>query len=65
IASNLSHGTEMDNTKLKQRTGWSSMSAVVQNRVLLFNDDIFSRPGPRFVDAIELLAKVLYPELFK
>ena len=65
IASTLSHGPEMDNTKLKQRTGWSSMSAVVQNRLLLFNDDIFSRPGPRFVDAIELLAKVLYPELFK
>ena len=65
IASTFSHGPEMDNTKLKQRTGWSSMTAVVQNRVLLFDDDIFSRPGPRFADAIELLAKALYPELFK
>ncbi len=65
IASTFSHGPEMDNTKLKQRTGWASMTAVVQNRVLLFDDDIFSRPGPRFVDAIELLAKALHPELFK
>lgn len=65
IASTLSHGPEMDNTKLKQRTGWSSMTAVVQNRVLLFDDDIFSRPGPRFVDAVEIMAKALYPELFK
>lgn len=65
IASTYSHGSEMDNTKLKSRTGWSSMTAVAQNRILLFDDDIFSRPGPRFVDAVELLAKALYPNLFK
>ncbi len=65
IGSTFSHGAEMDNTKLAQRTGWSAMKAVANKRVLLFDDDIFSRPGPRFVDAVEMLAKALYPELFK
>lgn len=34
---------------------WNTLSAVVNNRVLFINADLFSRPGPRFVEAVETL----------
>ena len=50
---------------IAQRPGWANLSAVKNNQVLPFNDDLLSRPGPRMVDGLEELAKVLRPELFK
>lgn len=47
------------------RPGWDGISAVKNNRVLEINDDLVSRPGPRMVDGLEELAKVLHPDLFK
>ena len=48
-----------------QRPGWENLSAVKNGNVLPFNDDLVSRPGPRLVDALEELAKLLRPELFE
>ena len=48
-----------------QRPGWESLSAVKDGHVVPFNDDLVSRPGPRLVDALEELAKLLRPELFQ
>jgi len=50
---------------IAQRPGWANLSAVKNKQVLPFNDDLLSRPGPRMVDGLEELAKVLRPELFK
>lgn len=50
---------------IAQRPGWENLSAVKNGKVLAFNDDLVSRPGPRLVDALEELAKLLRPELFK
>lgn len=47
------------------RPGWNGIAAVKNNRVLEFNDDLVSRPGPRMVQGLEELAKILHPELFK
>jgi iron complex transport system substrate-binding protein len=47
------------------RPGWEEIAAVTNNRVQTFNDDLVSRPGPRMVDGLEALAKVLHPDLFK
>ncbi|MEN4010784.1 MAG: cobalamin-binding protein [Bellilinea sp.] len=47
------------------RTGWDQLSAVKEGRVLAFNDDLISRPGPRQVEGLELLAKLLHPQLFE
>jgi iron complex transport system substrate-binding protein len=44
-----------------QRTGWESISAVVNDRVYPFNDDLASRPGPRLVDGLEEMANLLHP----
>lgn len=50
---------------IAQRPGWENLSAVKNGSVLPFNDDLVSRPGPRLVDALEELAKLLRPELFQ
>jgi iron complex transport system substrate-binding protein len=50
---------------IAQRPGWENLSAVKNGKVLPFNDDLVSRPGPRLVDALEELAKLLRPEIFQ
>jgi cobalamin transport system substrate-binding protein len=50
---------------IAQRPGWENISAVKNGNVVPFNDDLVSRPGPRLVDALEELAKLLRPELFQ
>jgi iron complex transport system substrate-binding protein len=49
---------------LSDRAGWSVLSAVQNGQVFPFDDSISSRPGPRLVDALEELARLLHPDLF-
>ena len=48
-----------------QRPGWSAINAVKNNRVFAFDDDIVNRPTARIVDAVEMLARIIHPEVFK
>ncbi len=48
---------------LADRTGWSNINAVLNNRIYTFDDNLVSRPGPRLVDGLEQLANLLHPEL--
>lgn len=51
---------------VKARPGWGKISAVASGRIILVpNRDIIHRPGPRVVEGLEMLAKALYPELFR
>ena len=50
---------------IAQRPGWENLSAVKNGQVFPFNDDLVSRPGPRLVDALEELAKLMRPGLFE
>jgi len=47
------------------RPGWEGIAAVQANQMYAFDDDLVSLPGPRLVDGIETLAKLIHPELFK
>jgi iron complex transport system substrate-binding protein len=47
-----------------QRKGWSVISAVQAHRVYALNPDESQRAGPRLVDALEQLARLLHPSLF-
>lgn len=47
------------------RPGWSEITAVKNGRVEMFDDNLVSRPGPRMVDGLEMLAKILHPEVTK
>jgi iron complex transport system substrate-binding protein len=48
-----------------QRPGWGALNAVKNNQVFKFDDNLISRPGPRLIDGLELMAKLIHPELFK
>jgi iron complex transport system substrate-binding protein len=48
-----------------QRPGWENLSAVQNDNIFPFDDNLVSRPGPRLVDGLETLAKILRPELFE
>ena len=50
---------------VKERAGWEYLGAVQNGRVFPFDDNLISRPGPRLVDGLEQLAKLLRPELFQ
>lgn len=53
---------------IKTRPGYDAITAIKNDRVHLFvgNDaDIVSRPGPRIVEALELVAKAIHPDAFK
>lgn len=47
-----------------QRVGWENLKAVKGNAVYTFDDNLVSRPGPRVVDGLETLARLIHPELF-
>ncbi len=47
------------------RPGWDGLSAIVEGRIYEFNDDLVSRPGPRLVDGLEELVKLIHPELYQ
>ncbi len=50
---------------VQSRPGWEALDAVQNGRVYPFNDDLVSRPGPRLVDGLEALARLLHPEVFE
>ncbi len=49
---------------VESRPGWESISAVQNGALYEINADIISRSGPRLVDALELIAKMVHPEIF-
>jgi iron complex transport system substrate-binding protein len=48
-----------------KRPGWENLKAVKDGHVMLVDDNLFSRPTPRNVDALEMLAKWLHPDLIQ
>jgi iron complex transport system substrate-binding protein len=50
---------------LKSVAGWDDLPAVREDRVFVTDgSSYFSRPGPRLVDSLELLAHVIHPDVF-
>ena len=49
---------------VKARAGWEKIAAVKDGRVFSVDPEILIRPGPRVVDGLEELARILYPERF-
>jgi iron complex transport system substrate-binding protein len=50
---------------VKARPGWSAIDAVAKDRIVAMDADLISRPGPRIVDALEDLARKIYPTRFQ
>jgi iron complex transport system substrate-binding protein len=54
-----------DVPRLRAMAGWSDLPAVRTGRVFVVDGSAyFSRPGPRLVDSLELLATLIHPERF-
>src|SRR5512146_800378 len=49
--------------QVKARAGWDALKAVKDGKVFTFDDNTVSRPGPRLVDGLEAMAKLLHPDL--
>lgn len=47
-----------------KRTGWNVVNAVKNNRMYVTPEGIVEICGPRTVDALEILAKIIHPEIF-
>ena len=63
LLGDAAYGVTIDS--VGQRPGWSAINAVKNNQVLTFDDNTVSRPTARLVDALEAMAKILHPDLFK
>jgi iron complex transport system substrate-binding protein len=50
---------------VKTRPGWGNVSAVKTGRIIVLDEDVFLRSGPRSVDALEAMLRYLHPELFR
>ena len=48
-----------------ERPGWKGISAVRNGSVHEFDDNLVSRPGPRILEGLESLARLIHPELFE
>ncbi len=44
---------------------WPNLPAVRNQRIFLEDSNLFDRPTPRLVDGLELLIKLIHPELFE
>jgi len=48
------------------RPGWDAMSAVLDGNVIVVTDDlVITRPGPRIVDGLEALGRAIHPGAFE
>lgn len=49
---------------LAEQDGWWDLQAVQARQVYVVEHVYFSRPGPRLVTGLEILAQIVHPELF-
>jgi iron complex transport system substrate-binding protein len=63
IISSMARGRVFDKIKAEW-SHWSQMPAAANDRIHLVDSDVYDRPTPRLVDAMEELAGLIHPELF-
>ncbi|MBS0206367.1 MAG: ABC transporter substrate-binding protein [Planctomycetes bacterium] len=64
IISSTNHSDLISGENSESRPGWSGLKAVQSKRVHLMDGNLISRCTPRTVDALELMAHLLYPAHF-
>ena len=66
ILVDASHGTAvMSEEELRAHPAWRELTAVKQGRVHIIDGDLVNRSGPRIVQGLEEIAKIIHPELFE
>jgi iron complex transport system substrate-binding protein len=51
--------------ELRKLPGWQDVNAVKENRIYIIDGDLVNRSGPRIIQGLEQIAKLLHPDLFK
>jgi iron complex transport system substrate-binding protein len=60
------HGTAFTSPELlKTHPAWREITAVKQDRICIIDGDLVERTGPRIVQGLEEMAKIIHPEVFK
>lgn len=54
----------ISHSEQQQWLRWTSLSAVKQGRLHQIPADVLNRPGPRIVEGLEGLARIIHPEAF-
>jgi len=54
-------GSSSDPSAIEKRPGFSAISAIKSHRVVILDDSIVSRGGPRIVDGLKAIALALHP----
>jgi iron complex transport system substrate-binding protein len=57
-------GSMSDPDDLASRPGYADIDAVRTGRVYVLEDNLVSRPGPRIIEGVRLIAEALHPEAF-
>jgi iron complex transport system substrate-binding protein len=57
-------GSMSDPDDLASRPGYADIDAVKTGRVYVLEDNLVSRPGPRVIEGVRLIAEALHPEAF-
>lgn len=61
-----SHGTAaISPDQIKKLPGWQGLTAVKENQIYIIDGDLVNRSGPRIIDGLEEMARILHPDLFK
>jgi iron complex transport system substrate-binding protein len=50
--------------RLKDEPGYRDLACVKAGRIMILDDDLVGRPGPRIVQGLREIAEALHPELF-
>lgn len=50
---------------VRNRPAWSMVNAVKNGKVYTIDGDVISRPGPRIVEGLDQLARLIHPEAFQ
>jgi iron complex transport system substrate-binding protein len=50
---------------LEEHPVWGEITAVKQGKIGFISGDLVSRPGPRIVQGLEAIAKIIHPELYE
>lgn len=59
------HSAGQTPEQVMERAGWKQITAVKTGRVYVVDPNLANRAGPRVVDGLDMVAKMLHPEKYK
>ena len=62
IITSMARGQAFERVKA-QWAGWPNLPAAAQGRIFIVDSNTLDRPTPRLVDGLELLYRLIHPEL--